>query len=114
MANNSEAVRILPPDLSIYGIKDTPEIFYNISYDELYEHETNTALDKFERGFSTSLGAVAVDTGIFTGRSPKDKYIVMDETTKDNIWWASPRAKRSDNNPINQHVWDDLKKTTLN
>jgi phosphoenolpyruvate carboxykinase (ATP) len=114
MTKKSEGIRIQPPDLSIYGIKDTPEVFYNISYEELYQHETDSALDEFERGFETSLGAVAVDTGIFTGRSPKDKYIVMDETTKDNIWWASPRARRSDNNPIKQHVWEDLKTTTLN
>ncbi len=114
MTNNSETIRVHPPDLSIYGIKDTPEILYNISYEELYLHETDSAPDEFERGFETSLGAVAVDTGIFTGRSPKDKYIVLDETTKDNIWWASPQAKRSDNNPINQEIWNDLKKTTLN
>ena len=66
------------PDLSIYGI-DKPEIIYhNLSYDELYKHETAPSLEGYEKGFVTDLGAVAVDTGVFTGRSPKDKYIVKE------------------------------------
>ncbi len=113
MTQLSESIRIHPPDLSIYGIKDTPEIFYNLSYDELFEHETDPSLGQFEKGFETASGAVAVDTGIFTGRSPKDKYIVKEESTKDNIWWAGPNAKRSDNHPISEKVWEELRETTL-
>ncbi len=113
MNQKTEAIQVLSPDLTIYGIKDTTEIYYNLSYDELFEHETDPSLEGFEKGFETSNGAVAVDTGIFTGRSPKDKYIVMEETSKDNIWWAGPNAKRSDNHPINEQVWGELKETTL-
>lgn len=113
MTQQKEMIQVLPPDLSIYGIQDTPEIFYNLSYQELYEHETHPDLEGFEKGFETNLGAVAVDTGIFTGRSPKDKYIVKEDSTKNNIWWAGPNAKRSDNHPISEEVWEDLKATTL-
>ena len=114
MSKKTEAIRVHPPDLTVYGIKDTPEIFYNLSYDELYEHETHPDLQGFEKGFTTNLGAVAVDTGIFTGRSPKDKYIVQESTSQDNIWWAGPKAKRSDNNPISPEIWEQLRETTLN
>jgi phosphoenolpyruvate carboxykinase (ATP) len=114
MNHTSEAIRVHPPDITIYGIKNPGTIYYNLSYDELFQHETDPSNQGYERGYITSTGAVAVDTGIFTGRSPKDKYIVMEETTKDNIWWASPTAKRSDNHPINEHIWQDLKQTTLN
>ena len=102
------------PDLSQYGIKDPLEVFYNLSYDELYEHETDLSLEGFEKGFVTELGAVAVDTGIFTGRSPKDKYIVREETSEDKIWWADPDKNRSDNKPISEAVWKSLMQTTLN
>jgi phosphoenolpyruvate carboxykinase (ATP) len=114
MSKPTETLHVSPPDLSIYGIRNTPEIFYNLSYDELYEHETDPANEGFEKGFTTNLGAVAVDTGIFTGRSPKDKYVLADDTTKDNIWWAGPTAKRSDNHPISEPIWNELKTTTLN
>ena len=87
-------------DLSVYGITDVKEIFYNLSFDELYKHETDPALEGFERGFVTDTGAVAVDTGIFTGRSPKDKYIVRENTSENNVWWANPIRKSSDNKPI--------------
>lgn len=113
MNQKTKTIQIHPPDLTIYGIKDTTEIHYNLSYDELFEHETDPSLEGFEKGFETENGAVAVDTGIFTGRSPKDKYIVMEETSKDNIWWAGPNAKRSDNHPISEQVWGELKETTL-
>jgi phosphoenolpyruvate carboxykinase (ATP) len=111
--STQETIRIHPPDLRIYGIKNSPEVFYNLSYEELYTHETDPSNQSFEKGFETSLGAIAVDTGIFTGRSPKDKYIVMEESTKDNIWWASQTAKRSDNHPISEPTWKELKETTL-
>jgi phosphoenolpyruvate carboxykinase (ATP) len=112
--SKQEVTRIHPPDLSIYGIKNSSEVYYNLSYDELYNHETDPSNQSFEKGFETDLGAIAVDTGIFTGRSPKDKYIVLEESTKDNIWWAGPTAKRSDNHPISEQIWKELKETTLN
>jgi phosphoenolpyruvate carboxykinase (ATP) len=99
-------------DLSVYGITDVKEIFYNLSFDELFEHETDPALVGFERGFVTDTGAVAVDTGVFTGRSPKDKYIVRENTSENNIWWANPIRKSSDNKPISEEVWKDLLATS--
>ncbi len=101
------------PDLSQYGIQDVKKVYYNLSYDELFEHETDPSLEGYEKGFVTNLGAVAVDTGIFTGRSPKDKYIVREETSEDKIWWADPGKNRSDNKPITETVWKSLMQTTL-
>lgn len=80
-------------DLASYGISDVAEIYHNLSYDELFQHETNPEITDFAKGFETNLGAVAVDTGIFTGRSPKDKYIVYEDESKDNIWWKDPKEK---------------------
>ncbi len=100
------------PDLSQYGIRDAKKVYYNLSYDALFEHETDPALDGFEKGFVTNTGSVAVDTGIFTGRSPKDKYIVQEDSSKDNIWWADGK-NRSDNKPISEEVWRSLEETTL-
>jgi phosphoenolpyruvate carboxykinase (ATP) len=101
------------PDLSQYGIKDVKQVYYNLSYEELFQHETDPDLGGYEKGFVTSLGAVAVDTGIFTGRSPKDKYVVYEDSSAHNIWWADPGKNRSDNKPINDHVWQSLKETTF-
>ncbi len=95
-------------DLSIYGIEEPAEIFHNLSYEELFLHETNSDLKTYEKGFETDTGAVAVDTGIFTGRSPKDKYIVKENMSGHNIWWSNPEKKGSDNKPINEEVWNDL------
>jgi phosphoenolpyruvate carboxykinase (ATP) len=95
-------------DLTSYGISGVEEIVRNPSYEKLFQEETAPGLEGYEKGVVTELGAVAVDTGIFTGRSPKDKYIVKDETTKDNMWWTSEHVK-NDNKPINQAVWNDLK-----
>ncbi|MBN2682368.1 MAG: phosphoenolpyruvate carboxykinase (ATP) [Bacteroidales bacterium] len=95
-------------DLEKYGISDCTEVYRNLSFDELFEHETSGKVQGFEKGFVTNLGAVAVDTGIFTGRSPKDKYIVYEEESKNNIWWADPKRKDSDNKPISTEVWNDL------
>jgi phosphoenolpyruvate carboxykinase (ATP) len=98
-------------DLSVYGIGQAEEIFYNPSYDLLYQHETDPSLEGWERGYLTSLGAINVDTGIFTGRSPKDKYIVKEPSSEQHVWWADPTKKKSsDNKPINQEVWEHLKK----
>jgi phosphoenolpyruvate carboxykinase (ATP) len=92
-------------DLSMYGIKDVREIIYNPSYNQLFAEETKPGLSKYEKGIITRTGAVAVDTGIFTGRSPKDKYVVHDDKTRDTVWWKSDMAKVSDNKPISQDIW---------
>lgn len=99
-------------DLEKYGITNCSEIYRNLSYDDLYEHVTKPSAQGFEKGFETNLGAVAVDTGIFTGRSPKDKYIVVEDESKDNIWWADPKRKGSDNKPLSKAVWDELMQTS--
>ena len=93
-------------DLSKYGIENVKEIVYNPSYDFLYEEELNPALEGFEKGQLSELGAVNVMTGVFTGRSPKDKYIVLDEKTKDTIWWTKPSVA-CDNKPVDQKVWKE-------
>ena len=90
------------------GITGVSEVVHNPSYDELYVEETRPELEGYEKGVVTELGAVSVDTGIFTGRSPKDKWIVKDETTKDTIWWTSDQAK-NDNKAINTETWTHLK-----
>ncbi|MEN8191339.1 MAG: phosphoenolpyruvate carboxykinase (ATP) [Bacteroidota bacterium] len=95
-------------DLSKYGITDVKEIIHNPSYDYLYDAELDPNLEGFERGQLSELGAVNVMTGIFTGRSPKDKFIVKDDTTRDTIWWTSEKAK-NDNKPTTPEVWNDLK-----
>jgi phosphoenolpyruvate carboxykinase (ATP) len=99
----------LRTDLEKYGIINIREIFHNLSFDELFRHETDPDLKGFERGFVTESGAVAVDTGIFTGRSPKDKFIVKEETSENNVWWKNDQRKASDNKPISVEVWNDLK-----
>ncbi|WP_174888962.1 phosphoenolpyruvate carboxykinase (ATP) [Candidatus Williamhamiltonella defendens] len=95
--------------LTDYGIHNTGKIFYNPSYSILFQEETRDTLVGFERGTVTKLGAVAVDTGIFTGRSPKDKYIVRDDITRDTFWWADQGKNKSDNHPITQAIWNELK-----
>lgn len=99
-------------DLSQYGIQDVQEIVYNPSYEQLFEEETNPNLEGYERGVVTELGAVAVNTGIFTGRSPKDKFIVLDEVSKEHLWWDSNIA-HNDNKPVTPEVWSDLKKLVV-
>lgn len=98
--------------LEKYGIKNAEEIIYNPSYDLLYNEELNADLKGFEKGQLSELGAVNVMTGDFTGRSPKDKYIVEDDVTKDTIWWTSPKAV-NDNKPISTETWNALKETTV-
>jgi phosphoenolpyruvate carboxykinase (ATP) len=94
-------------DLAQYGITTgAREIIYNPSFDLLYNEETSESAEGFEKGTKTKSGAVSVDTGIFHGRSPKDKYVVLDDTTKDTIWWKSERALTSDNKPISYEVWE--------
>lgn len=96
-------------DLSIYGIKDPVEILRNPSYDLLYNLELDPKLEGYERGHLTELGAVEVDTGVFTGRSPKDKYIVQHPEVNEHVWWASSAKKSSDNKPLSQETWEYLK-----
>ena len=83
-------------DLSKYGIQDVKEIIHNPSYEELYKAETCSCLTGFEKGVDTELGAVNVMTGVFTGRSPKDKYIVRNPESEGNVWWAQEGRKGSD------------------
>ena len=96
-------------DLSKYGISDVKEIVYNPSYELLFEEETKEGLTGFEKGVVTELGAVNVMTGIYTGRSPKDKFIVMDENSKDTVWWTSEEYK-NDNKPASKEAWAAVKK----
>ena len=96
-------------DLSKYGIQDVKEVLHNPSYEVLFEEETKAGLEGFEVGQETELGAVNVMTGIYTGRSPKDKFFVMDETSKDTVWWTSDEYK-NDNKPVSEATWAELKK----
>ena len=91
------------------GIQESSELFYNPDYDLLIAHETSPALTGAARGVMTASGAVAVDTGIFTGRSPRDKYIVRDDLTRDTVWWADSGLGRNDNKPLSTEIWADLK-----
>ena len=90
------------------GISDIKEIVYNPSYEQLFEAEMDPSLEGFEKGQMTELGAVNVMTGIYTGRSPKDKFIVMDENSKDTVWWTSDEFK-NDNKPATQEAWEACK-----
>ena len=100
-------------DLTKHGLHNVKEVVRNPSYEMLFEEETRADLQGYEKGVVTELGAVAVDTGIFTGRSPKDKYIVKDATTEEHMWWTSDAVK-NDNKPITQQVWNDLKGEVTN
>ena len=95
-------------DLTKYGITGSTVIAHNPSYETLYAEETKAGLQGYEVGKNTELNAVNVMTGIFTGRSPKDKYIVMDETSKNTVWWTSDEYK-NDNHPMSQEVWAKVK-----
>ena len=97
--------------LEKYGINNASEIIYNPSYEFLFNEEQSPTLEGFEKGQLTELGAINVMTGEFTGRSPKDKYIVKDAITEDTIWWTSDKAI-NDNKPISQTTWNALKDTT--
>ena len=99
-------------DLTKYGIQGTPEIVYNPSYEQLFIDETNPELTGYEKGQVTELGAVNVMTGIYTGRSPKDKFIVMDATSKDTVWWTSDEYK-NDNKPVTEKTWKALKELAV-
>ncbi len=96
-------------DLSKYGITGATEIIYNPSYEQLFEDEMDPSLEGFDKGVLTELGAVNVMTGVYTGRSPKDKYIVMDENSKDTVWWTTEGYK-NDNHPMTVDTWSKVKK----
>ncbi len=95
-------------DLTKYGITGTTEIVYNPSYELLFEEETKAGLEGYEVGKVTELDTVNVMTGIYTGRSPKDKYIVMDENSKNTVWWTSDEYK-NDNHPMTEDTWAVVK-----
>ncbi len=99
-------------DLAKYGIDGTTEVVYNPSYEELFEQETLPTLEGFERGVVTELGAVDVMTGVYTGRSPKDKFIVLDEKSKDTVWWTTPEYP-NDNKPASEAAWEACKTLAL-
>ena len=99
-------------DLKKYGILDTTEILYNPTYEVLYNEETKPGLEGFDKGQVTELGAINVMTGIYTGRSPKDKYIVMDEFSKDTVWWNTPEYP-NDNHEMSESVWAAVKDIAL-
>ena len=100
---------LTPQDLKAYGINDVQDIVHNPSYDMLFQEELDPNLEGYERGVLTTLGAIAVDTGIFTGRSPKDKYLVRDDTTRDTVWWSDKGKGKNDNKPLSQETWQHLK-----
>jgi phosphoenolpyruvate carboxykinase (ATP) len=108
MANQKETLKQL--GLDKLGIHDAETVFYNLSYDELFQHETEYDGDDYGKGVVTKTGAVAVDTGRFTGRSPKDKYIVKHSDSAKNVWWT---GTGSDNHPIDETVWKALKENSL-
>ncbi|MCF0179528.1 MAG: phosphoenolpyruvate carboxykinase (ATP), partial [Bacteroidales bacterium] len=95
-------------DLTKYGITGSTVIAHNPSYEELFKAELDKSLTGYEVGQETELGAVNVMTGIYTGRSPKDKYIVMDATSKDTVWWTTEGYK-NDNKPMSEDVWAQVK-----
>ena len=100
-------------DLTKYGITGTTELVYNPSFEFLFEEEMKPELEGYDKGQLTELDAVNVMTGIYTGRSPKDKYIVMDENSKDTVWWTTEGYK-NDNHPMSEEVWAEVKNIAIN
>ena len=111
MENSAQITKSI--SLEKYGIINAHDVIYNPSFDLLYHDELDPSLEGYERGQLTELGAVNVMTGVFTGRSPKDKYIVKDDVSKDTFWWTSQKAV-NDNKPISQATWNALKENTVN
>lgn len=99
-------------ELAMHGIQDVVEVFHNLSYEDLYKLETDPSLEGFSKGFVTDTGAVSVDTGIFTGRSPKDKYVVYDSVSKDTMWWST--QGKNDNRPLEPEKYQKLKQIAAN
>ncbi len=100
-------------DLSKYGINNVSEVLYNPSYETLFAEETKPGLTGYDKGTMTELDAINVMTGIYTGRSPKDKFFVMDEVSKDTVWWTTDEYK-NDNKPLSEKSWAELKKLAVN
>ncbi|MBR5027978.1 MAG: phosphoenolpyruvate carboxykinase (ATP), partial [Bacteroidales bacterium] len=100
-------------DLSKYGITGVSEVLYNPSYETLFAEETKPGLTGYDKGCLTELDAINVMTGIYTGRSPKDKFFVMDEVSKDTVWWTTDEYK-NDNKPLSEKSWAELKKLAVN
>ena len=98
--------------LEKYGITGTTEVLYNPSYEVLFEEETKEGLEGFDKGQLTELGAVNVMTGIYTGRSPKDKYIVDDANSHDKVWWTTEEYP-NDNHPMSEEVWAKVKEISV-
>jgi len=109
MATKKEEIK---KELENYGIKNIHEIYYNPSYEQLFKDEMNPSLTGYDKGTLTDLGAVNVMTGVYTGRSPKDKYFVMDDVSRNTVWWTSDEYK-NDNKPVSPETWDALKKTAI-
>ena len=99
-------------NLSKYGITDVKEIIHNPSFEFLFEEEMKPELTGYDKGQLTELNAVNVMTGIYTGRSPKDKYIVMDANSKDTVWWTTDEYK-NDNHPMSEEVWAKVKEMAI-
>nr|MCR5546585.1 phosphoenolpyruvate carboxykinase (ATP) [Lachnospiraceae bacterium] len=99
-------------DLTKYGITGVKEIIYNPSYEDLYKDETDSSLEGYEAGQESELGAVNVMTGVYTGRSPKDKFIVMDENSKDTVWWNSEEYP-NDNHEASEETWKAVKEIAV-
>ena len=100
-------------DLEKLGIKNVTEVLYNPTYEELFKLETLPTLEGYEKGVASELGAVDVMTGVYTGRSPKDKFIVMDEKSKDTVWWTTDEYK-NDNKPASAEAWKACKELAVN
>lgn len=99
-------------DLSKYGITGAIEIVHNPSYETLFAEETKESLQGYEKGQVTELGAVNVMTGVYTGRSPKDKFFVKDATSENTVWWTSEEYK-NDNKPVTTETWNVLKEIAV-
>ena len=99
-------------DLSVYGINGSTVIAHNPSYEELFKEETKAGLTGYDKGQETELGAVNVMTGVFTGRSPKDKYIVDNDESHNNVWWTSDEYK-NDNHPMSEEIWAKVKEIAI-
>ena len=99
-------------DLSVYGINGSTVIAHNPSYEELFKEETKAGLTGYDKGQVTELGAVNVMTGVFTGRSPKDKYIVDNDESHNNVWWTSDEYK-NDNHPMSEEIWAKVKEIAI-
>ena len=95
--------------LAKYGITGVKEVLYNPTLEVLYNEETKPGLEGFDKGVVTELGAINVMTGVYTGRSPKDKYIVMDKNSKNTVWWNTPEYP-NDNHEMSGKVWKAVKK----